>query len=482
MTYFGDPKDTSVLIISFVYISSCLQLKSVGCDVATLRNAGASLDQLRLAGFTDMEVLNGQLPENFLKSIEYDASKLVRMGLALKELVNAGFSAIELRAAGFTVPELRKAGLSSIAELRRAGFDLHHLKSGFDIFELKDAGYSFRDLQRCGFDDKSLLDAGFGPELDVYALLDLFETTNGRNWKVRLNWCTSRPLSCWFGVGVEVDMERKERVVSLNLTDNHLSGIFPNKLHLLSKLKSLHLSMNFLSGQIPQPLFRLIRTNKINTDLQLDSTAPAFQTTNIFSSPSPPAGNKHEKSRLTASMSSTQDFLEDDYSISHVALTDMYHSMNGPRWVNHSNWGSDLPLGEWYGVTTNKSGIVVKLILPSNNLQGSIPSSICYLEYLCELDLRLNQLSGPIPDTLGNLSALRKMHLHHNRLSSDIPESIGSLTRLEVLDLRGNQLSGKVPTSLSSLRNLKYLGLRSNKFSNGLMEVKRSLAWCKVVT
>jgi len=271
-----------------------------------------------------MEVLNGQLPENFLKSIEYDASKLVRMGLALKELVNAGFSAIELRAAGFTVPKLRKAGLSSIAELRRAGFDLHHLKSGFDIFELKDAGYYFRDLQRCGFDEKSLLDAGFGP--------------------VRLNWCTSKPLSCWFGVGVEVDMERKERVVSLNLTDNHLSGIFPNKLHLLSKLKSLHLSMNFLSGQIPQPLFRLIRTNKINTD----STAPTFRTTNIFSSPSPPAGNLHEKLWLTASMSSTQDFLEDDYSINHVALMDMFHAMNGPRWVNHSNWGSDLPLGEYY--------------------------------------------------------------------------------------------------------------------------------------
>jgi len=434
-----------------------------------------------------MEVLDGELPENFLKSIEYDASKLLRMGLALKELVNAGFSAIELRAAGFTVPELRKAGLSSIAELRRAGFDLRHLKSGFDIFELKDAGYSFSDLQRCGFDEKSLLDVGFGPELDKYALLDLFETTSGRNWKVRLNWGTSRPLSCWFGVGVEVDMgDQKERVVSLNLIDNHLSGVFPNKLHLLSKLKSLHLSMNFLSGQIPQPLVRLIRTNKIYTDLDVDATAAAspYRRMDFFSSPSPSPGNIHEKS-LKASISLKQYFEdgpEDDYSISHVALMDMYHSMNGPRWINHSNWGSDQPLGEWYGVTTSKSGAVIKLILPSNNLQGSIPNSICYLEHLCELDLRLNQLSGPIPDTLGNVTALKRLHLHHNRLSSDIPEKIGLLTRLEVLDLRGNQLSGKVPPSLSSLKNLRYLGLRSNKFSSGLLEVQRSLAWCKVVT
>lgn len=493
-----------------------MKLREANCDVVSLREAGVSLDQLRLAGFTDYEVLNGELPENFLKSIEYDASKLLRMGLALKELVAAGFSAIELRAAGFTVIELRNAGFTNINELRQAGFDLQRLKTGFDVFELKASGYSFKELQQSGYDDKSLLEVGFGSELERQALKELFESTNGRGWKVRLNWCTSKPLSQWYGIRVEIDMEQKERVISLDLSDNHLVGTIPSKLCVLSKLRSLHLGMNFLTGAVPVQLIRLIMANKLITDLNTNPSAKSpisfadHTKASLFSPNTQHSiyGNTSTMKSVTMNstgnikLDDTMDFnksssqllhfdecletfseveVEEEYTISRVALMDLFHATNGPQWKNKSNWGSDATLDSWYGITTNKYGAIVKIILSSNNLHGSIPETISYLESLIEIDVRLNQIFGAIPETLGHIKSLKKINLQYNRLTNEVPHNLGCLPKLELLDIRGNQLNGMLPKSFCSLKRIRYLGLKSNKFSSGVFEVQKSLTWCKVI-
>ena len=38
------------------------------------------------------------------------------------------------------------------------------------------------------------------------------------------------------------------------------------------------------------------------------------------------------------------------------ALVALYNATNGPTWANNTNWLSDEPLGEWYGVTTDGGG------------------------------------------------------------------------------------------------------------------------------
>ena len=63
------------------------------------------------------------------------------------------------------------------------------------------------------------------------------------------------------------------------------------------------------------------------------------------------------------------------------ALIDLYDSTDGDRWTRNDNWCSDLPLSEWYGITTNKeAGIsdddgVFRISLSNNNLAGTLPSS-----------------------------------------------------------------------------------------------------------
>ena len=52
-----------------------------------------------------------------------------------------------------------------------------------------------------------------------------------------------------------------------------------------------------------------------------------------------------------------------------AALIALYHITNGPQWINNKGWLTDAPISEWHGVTV-EGGRVVKLNLPSNNLQG----------------------------------------------------------------------------------------------------------------
>ena len=58
-------------------------------------------------------------------------------------------------------------------------------------------------------------------------------------------------------------------------------------------------------------------------------------------------------------------------------LVALYHATGGRDWDESENWLTDVPLGEWYGVTTDSDGRVTEL-----NLIGG--------------------LSGPIPPQLGN--------------------------------------------------------------------------------
>ncbi|CAN0510329.1 unnamed protein product, partial [Scytosiphon promiscuus] len=40
-------------------------------------------------------------------------------------------------------------------------------------------------------------------------------------------------------------------------------------------------------------------------------------------------------------------------------------------WIRQDGWKSDRPLGEWYGVTTDANGRVIRLKLSSNDVEGT---------------------------------------------------------------------------------------------------------------
>ncbi len=197
-----------------------------------------------------------------------------------------------------------------------------------------------------------------------------------------------------------------------------------------------------------------------------------------------------------------------------IALIDLYEATDGPNWEDNTNWLTDAPIGNWYGVTSPSNVEVTQLNLSMNGLMGKIPTSIAYLRELTDLILNNNDrlygnipaslwnlrnlrdlnlvstnLTGQIPpdigslvnleelwivgfsmsgDTLGELCNLRKLkslYLYGTDISGEIPPELGNLTNLKWLHLTGNNLSGEIPPELGNLTNLKWLQLGGNKFT-----------------
>ena len=148
-----------------------------------------------------------------------------------------------------------------------------------------------------------------------------------------------------------------------------------------------------------------------------------------------------------------------------AALVALYNATGGPNWWNNTNWLSNAPLGEWYGVGTDISGRVVGLELYGNGLSGTIPSELSRLANLRTLWIHNNQLSGEIPPGLGNLANLPSLLLYSNQLSGEIPSEFGNLANLESLLLQNNQLNGEIPPELGGLANLRSLWLANNELS-----------------
>ena len=160
------------------------------------------------------------------------------------------------------------------------------------------------------------------------------------------------------------------------------------------------------------------------------------------------------------------------------ALIDLYTSTNGASWTTQTNWnGAAGTENTWYGVTTDAGNTtVLELHLQSNNLVGTLPSSLGNLSNLQNLSLYSNQLTGSIPPELGNLSNLQILNLYDNQLTGSIPTELGSLSNLTQLNLFLNQLTGNIPTELGNLSNLTYLDLYYNQLTGSIPTSLGSLA------
>ena len=142
----------------------------------------------------------------------------------------------------------------------------------------------------------------------------------------------------------------------------------------------------------------------------------------------------------------------------------LYNSADGDNWTDKSDWLSDRPTGQWYGVTTDVNGSVTHLDLNNNELSGEVPPELGSLSNLQSLRLGSNELSSEIPSELGSLSDLQWLNLSSNQLSGEIPKELGSLSNLQNLWLDCNQgLSGPLPGSLTGLNAFSRLDLRDTQ-------------------
>jgi Leucine-rich repeat (LRR) protein len=252
-------------------------------------------------------------------------------------------------------------------------------------------------------------------EQDSLALVELYNNTGGDAWTKRDNWLTAEPIYTWYGIVLNVDETRVDRIW---LDNNNLSGSIPPEIGNLALLRTLALNSNQLTGPIPSELKNLSNLQEIDL-----------------------VGNN-----LSGSIPTELGQLQNLINL----------------WLSNNELTGDIPseLGELSNLKY--------LWLDNNKLTGRIPSELGNLTNLTMLAIYKNELEGSIPGSLGNLINLEYLSMHQNKLSGEIPVQLGNLHNLEFLSLSNNQLTGSIPGELGALTQLSSLFLYNNKL-NGLI-------------
>jgi hypothetical protein len=279
---------------------------------------------------------------------------------------------------------------------------------------------------------------------DSLALVDLYNSTNGANWRNHTNWLTTRPIEQWFGITIN-----QGRVQRIDLPYNQLSGIIPNSLGNLSELTYLVLQDNQLNGNIPTTLGNLLQLGWIYLNLnQLSGSIPST------------FGRLSQLRNLSLNDNQLTGNLPD--SLGNVTNLQSFN-------LDNNRITGSIP------ATFERLSKLSLLVLSRNQLSGSIPTWFGNLPELWTVDLGSNQLSGSIPASLGNLSKLYSLNLWNNKLTGTIPNSFGKLSRLRTFLVLNNQLSGSIPDSLANATNLNHLDVSNNQLTGKIPDNFRNL-------
>ncbi|MEZ4874735.1 MAG: hypothetical protein R2793_04625 [Flavobacteriaceae bacterium] len=85
------------------------------------------------------------------------------------------------------------------------------------------------------------------PANEMAALTDLYQSTNGDQWKV--SWPLDKPVTQWEGITVS-----HNHITEIRMLFNNMEGTIPASIAQLTELKVLELSFNKINGELPETI------------------------------------------------------------------------------------------------------------------------------------------------------------------------------------------------------------------------------------
>ncbi|KAK9289278.1 hypothetical protein L1049_017754 [Liquidambar formosana] len=242
----------------------------------------------------------------------------------------------------------------------------------------------------------------------------------------------------WTGIGCD----NSNRVTSINLASQSLSGTLPSNLNTLTQLKTLALQQNQLSGTLPS-----LANLAFLQDVYLDNN----NFTQIGS------GFFHGLTSLQTLSLSENSHLQPWNIPSDLTESSSLVTLS----ASNANVVGSMP--DLFGSFPN----LQNLRLSYNNLTGSLPPSFAgsQIQNLW-LNNQLMGLSGTI-DVLGTMNQLSQVWLHKNAFTGPIPD-LSNCTNVFDLQLRDNQFTGVLPSSLMTLPRLVNVTLQNNMLQGPL--------------
>lgn len=311
----------------------------------------------------------------------------------------------------------------------------------------------------------------------------------------------------------------KDRMVTLDLSDNFLTGSLPKELSQF-ELLNIKLENNKFSGIHPDLCLRekWMKGNVklYGCDAILCPTGSSNDYGRQVSVGAPCRDCEVSHGALFYGSTECADPEEAERKI----LSHLYSQTGGDSWKINKNWDSDDDICNWYGVdcadgANEKKGFVYRLILDDNGLVGTVPTEVFRLPGLRHLELNENDIdidlkglkhanniarifiqetsiknldgiskassslitlhagnndfeASQIPDEIFLLTKLKDLDLEQLNFVGPISQQIGSLTNLERLNLFDNDLTGTIPKTIGNLRDLDTLILSHNRLSGSV--------------